>query len=74
MTAGAAIGRLRRTMHHSSGELAAALSRLLTDTPSCGIADAELEHAFRRDAQLRAADVAPFLRRTRRLKLEALAR
>jgi predicted nucleotidyltransferase len=38
------------------------------------VADAELEHAFRRDAQLRAADLAPFLRRTRRLKLDALAR
>lgn len=38
------------------------------------VADAELEHAFRRDAQLRAADLAPFLRRTRRLKLDSLAR
>lgn len=33
---------------------------------------AELNHAFVRDAQLMAADIAPFLRRTRRLKLEAL--
>jgi predicted nucleotidyltransferase len=38
------------------------------------VADAELEHAFRRDAQLRAADLAPFLARARRLKLQALAR
>jgi predicted nucleotidyltransferase len=38
------------------------------------VADAALEHAFRRDAQLRAADLAPFLRRARALKLEALAR
>lgn len=37
-------------------------------------ADAEAEHAFRRDAQLLAADLAPFLRRTRRLTLEALRR
>lgn len=38
------------------------------------VADAELEHAFRRDAQLRAADIAPFLRRARALKLQAIAR
>lgn len=36
--------------------------------------DEEADHAFVRDAQLRAADLEPFLRRTRRLKLEALAR
>lgn len=36
--------------------------------------DPEEEHAFRRDAQLRAADLDPFLRRMRRIKLEALAR
>ena len=36
--------------------------------------DPSLEHAFRRDAQLRAADLVPFLRRTRRIKLEALGR
>jgi predicted nucleotidyltransferase len=35
-------------------------------------ADAEADHAFRRDAQLRAADLAPFLRRMARVKLEAL--
>jgi hypothetical protein len=35
-------------------------------------ADAEADHAFRRDAQLRAADLAPFLRRMARLKLEAI--
>ena len=35
--------------------------------------DAEAAHAFRRDVQLRAADLEPFLRRTRRVKLEALA-
>lgn len=36
--------------------------------------DPEAAHAFVRDAQLRAADLEPFLRRTRRLKLAALAR
>jgi predicted nucleotidyltransferase len=36
--------------------------------------DPEHDHAFIRDVQLRAADVEPFLRRTRRLKLQALAR
>lgn len=30
------------------------------------------DHAFRRDVQLRAADLAPFLQRMRRIKLEAL--
>ena len=37
-------------------------------------ADAERDHAFVRDAQLRAADVEPFLRRTRRVKLRAMRR
>jgi predicted nucleotidyltransferase len=36
--------------------------------------DEELDHAFVRDVQLRAADVEPFLRRARLLKLAALAR
>ena len=36
--------------------------------------DAEVDHAFVRDVQLRAADVEPFLRRARRIKLDALAR
>ena len=36
--------------------------------------DADADHAFVRDVQLRAADLEPFLRRTRRLKLQALAR
>jgi len=36
--------------------------------------DAGADHAFVRDVQLRAADIEPFLRRTRRLKLAALAR
>ena len=37
-------------------------------------ADADAEHAFRRDVQLRAADLAPFLERMRRIKLAALSR
>jgi predicted nucleotidyltransferase len=37
-------------------------------------ADAELDHAYRRDVQLRAADLEPFLRRTRRIKLAGLRR
>lgn len=37
-------------------------------------ADAEADHAFVRDAQLRAADLEPFLRRFARLKLDATAR
>lgn len=36
--------------------------------------DAEAEHAFRRDAQLRAADLEPFLRRVAMLKRQAIAR
>jgi predicted nucleotidyltransferase len=38
------------------------------------LADAAADHAYVRDVQLRAADLAPFLRRMRQLKLEALAR
>lgn len=34
--------------------------------------DREAEHAFRRDAQLRAADLEPFLRRARGVKLRAI--
>ena len=37
-------------------------------------ADRERDHAFVRDAQLRAADLAPFLRRARQVTLQALAR
>ncbi|HUH13041.1 MAG TPA: nucleotidyltransferase domain-containing protein, partial [Longimicrobiales bacterium] len=36
----------------------------------CG--DAEADHRYVRDVQLRAADLAPFLRRTRKTKLKAL--
>jgi predicted nucleotidyltransferase len=37
-------------------------------------ADVELDHAYRRDVQLRAADLEPFLRRARRIKLDGLRR
>jgi predicted nucleotidyltransferase len=37
-------------------------------------ADLDLDHAFVRDVQLRAADLEPFLRRMRRIKLAAIAR
>lgn len=36
--------------------------------------DAAADHSFVRDIQLRAADLEPFLRRMRRIKLRALAR
>ncbi|CAN5811328.1 hypothetical protein BH23GEM7_BH23GEM7_11210 [soil metagenome] len=36
--------------------------------------DAEADHVYVRDVQLRAADLAPFLERMRRIKLEALRR
>ena len=49
-------------------------ARVVTRGVPLLLADAEQEHAFRRDVQLRAADVAPFLRRARRLKLEAMTR
>jgi len=34
--------------------------------------DAEVDHAYRRDVQLRAADIEPWLRRMRALKLRAI--
>lgn len=37
-------------------------------------ADVEVDHAFRRTVLSRAADLEPFLRRTRRVKLQALGR
>lgn len=37
-------------------------------------ADPEADHRYVRDVQLRAADLRPFLERTRRIKLEALRR
>ena len=52
-------------------ELAAAV---VTSGVCLHCADADAERAFTRDALLRYADVRPFLERTRRLKLQALAR
>jgi predicted nucleotidyltransferase len=49
-------------------------SRIVTKGIAVYCASAEADHAFRRDVQLRAADLEPFLRRMRRLKLAALAR
>jgi hypothetical protein len=49
-------------------------SRIVTGGRRVYCRDAEADHGFVRDAQLRAADLEPFLRRTRRVKLEALAR
>ena len=48
--------------------------RIVTTSPPLYCSDPEAEHAFRRDVQLRAADLAPFLRRMRRRKLEAMSR
>src|SRR5574341_444518 len=48
--------------------------RIVTAGRRVHCADAAADHAFVRDVQLRAADLEPFLRRTRRSKLAALAR
>ncbi len=48
--------------------------RIVTEGRRVLCLDAETDHAFRRDVQLRAADVAPFLRRMARLKLAAIQR
>ncbi len=47
--------------------------RIVTAGPPLYVADAAAEHAFRRDIQLRAADLEPFLRRARARKLQVLA-
>ena len=49
-------------------------SRVVTRCIRVHCSSPEDDHAFRRDAQLRAADLAPFLKRMRRLKLAALQR
>ena len=46
--------------------------RIVTSGRRLFCSDPEADHGFVRDVQLRAADLAPFLRRTRRLKLAAL--
>ncbi len=48
--------------------------RIVLDGTRIFCADAEADRACRRDVQLRAADLEPFLRRTRLRKLAALAR
>jgi predicted nucleotidyltransferase len=49
-------------------------SRIVTRGVRVYCSSPEADHAFRRDVQLRAADLEPFLKRMRRLKLAALAR
>ena len=49
-------------------------ARVATEGRLLYVADTAVEHAFRRDSQLQAADLLPFLRRTRQIKLEALRR
>jgi predicted nucleotidyltransferase len=49
-------------------------SRIVTKGVTVYSASPEVDHAFRRDAQLRAADLEPFLSRMRQLKLATLAR
>jgi predicted nucleotidyltransferase len=48
--------------------------RIVTSGRRVFCADPELDHVFVRDVQLRAADLEPFLRRTRRIKLAAIRR
>lgn len=48
--------------------------RIVLDGELLFAVDREAARAFSRDVQLRAADLEPFLRRTRRRKLEAIAR
>ena len=49
-------------------------ARIVTEGQRLFCTDAAADHAFRRDAQLRAADLVPFLRRLSRVKLEGLGR
>ena len=48
--------------------------RIVTTGRRLARADPEADHAYVRDVQLRAADLEPFLRRMRRIKLEAIGR
>lgn len=48
--------------------------RVLTEGVRVYCADPEQDHAARRTAMLRAADLEPFLRRMRAIKLQAIAR
>ena len=49
-------------------------ARIVTEGVRLFCRDEEADHAFRRDSMLRAADLAPFLARARKLKLAAIAR
>ena len=49
-------------------------ARIVTRGLRLSCSDGEADHAFVRDVQLRAADLAPFLRRMRGIKLEAIKR
>jgi predicted nucleotidyltransferase len=49
-------------------------ARIVTRGLRLFCSDPEVDHGFVRDVQLRAADLAPFLRRVRRIKLEAIKR
>ena len=49
-------------------------ARIVTAGRRVCCADPEADHASLRDVQLRAADLTPFLRRTGRVKLEAIRR
>jgi hypothetical protein len=48
--------------------------RIVTEGRNVYCRDTELNHSFVRDVQLRAADLAPFLRRMSALKLTAIRR
>lgn len=48
--------------------------RIVTAGERLVCSDAEVDHAFVRDTLIRAADIEPFLRRTRRIKLDAIMR
>lgn len=48
--------------------------RIVTEGLRVSCVDAELDRAFVRDVQIRAADLAPWLRRARRATLAAIAR
>jgi hypothetical protein len=48
--------------------------RIVTEGRRVYRADPGADHAYVRNVQLRAADLEPFLRRMRRIKLDALAR
>lgn len=47
-------------------------ARIVTTGKRLTCANREIDHAFVRDSQLRAADLEPFLRRMRDIKLRAI--